>query len=73
MPVGRSALANERLLEDILEADIGLLGLPNQLLVVGRQVVTEYAGRVDLLCLDQDGVVYVAEVKKQRTPREVVA
>jgi hypothetical protein len=71
--VERSALANEQLLEDILQGDIGLLGLPNQLLVIGRQVVTEYAGRVDLLCVDQDGNLYVVEIKKERTPREVVA
>lgn len=36
--VERSTLANEELLEKILEAEIGLLGLPNQLLVVGRPV-----------------------------------
>jgi hypothetical protein len=73
VPVARSALANEKLLEDILEADIDLLGLPNQMLVIGRQVVTPYAGRVDLLCVDADGTLYVVEVKKDRTPREVVA
>jgi hypothetical protein len=71
--VERTALANERLLEDILETDIGLLGLPNQLLVIGRQVVTEYSGRVDLLCVDQEGTLYAVEIKKERTPREVVA
>src|SRR6266849_6484119 len=71
--VARTPLANERLLEDILEADIGLLGLPTPLLVVGRQVVTDYAGRVDLLCIDQSGTLYVVEIKKERTPREVVA
>ena len=68
-----SALANEKLLEDILEKDIGLLGLPGQLLVIGRQVITEYAGRVDLLCIDAEGDLYVIEIKKDRTPREVVA
>ena len=73
MPVERSALANEKLLEDILATDIAVLGLPNQLLVLGRQVVTEYAARVDLLCVDQDGNLYVVEIKKERTPREVVA
>lgn len=71
--VERTALANEKLLEDILESDISLLGLPNQLLVVGRQVVTEYAGRVDLLCVDAEGNLFVVEIKKDRTPREVVA
>ncbi len=54
-------------------SDVGLLGLPNELFVIGRQVVTEYAGRVDLLCVDQDGTLYVIEIKKERTPREVVA
>jgi len=73
IPVERSALANEKLLEDILEDDIGLLGLPNQLLILGRQVPTDYSGRVDLLCIDQEGTLYVIEVKKHRTPREVVA
>jgi hypothetical protein len=47
--------------------------LPNQLLVIGRQVVTDYSGRVDLLCVDQEGTLYVVEIKKDRTPREVVA
>jgi hypothetical protein len=73
VPVDRSALANERLLEDILAEDIGLLGLPSPLLVVGRQVVTDYGGRIDLLCIDQYGSLSVVEIKKERTPREVVA
>jgi hypothetical protein len=72
-PLTRSAITNEKLLEDILEDDISLLGLPNKLLVVGRQVVTDYAGRLDLFCIDAEGTLYVVEVKKDRTPREVVA
>jgi hypothetical protein len=73
IPVERAPLTNERLLEDILQADIALLGLPKALLVLGRQVQTDFAGRVDLLCIDQDGKLYVVEIKKERTPREVVA
>lgn len=73
LPVERSALANEPLLEEILEGDISLLGLPNELLVIGRQVVTEYSGQVDLLCVDPEGTLYVVEINKERTPREVVA
>jgi hypothetical protein len=70
--VARTPLANEKLLEDILDADVGMLGLP-PLLVIGRQVITKYEGRVDLLCIDQEGTLYVIEIKKDRTPREVVA
>ena len=70
--VAPTPLANERLLEDILDADVGMLGLP-PLLVIGRQVITKYEGRVDLLCIDQEATLYVIEIKKDRTPREVVA
>lgn len=73
MPVARTPLADERLLEEILEADIALLGLPNPLMLLGRQVATDFAGRVDLLAIDQEGTLYVIEIKKDRTPREVVA
>lgn len=35
--------------------------------------MTDFAGRVDLLAIDQEGTLYVVEIKKDRTPREVVA
>ena len=73
MPVARTPLADERMLEEILEADVALLGLPNPLMLFGRQIVTDFAGRVDLLAIDQEGTLYVIEIKKDRTPREVVA
>jgi len=71
-PVTASALANEATLEAILEADPSILGL-DVLLVIGRQVITSFGKRIDLLCIDSEGTLYVIEVKKARTPREVVA
>ena len=71
-PVTASALANEETLEAILEADPSILGL-DVLLVIGRQVITSFGKRIDLLCIDSEGTLYVIEVKKARTPREVVA
>jgi hypothetical protein len=71
-PVTTSALENEAKLEAILEADPSLLGL-DVLLIVGRQVITSYGKRTDLLAIDSEGTLYVIEVKKGRTPREVVA
>ncbi len=71
-PVTASALANEATLEAILEADPSILGL-DVLLVIGRQVITSFGKRIDLLCIDGDGTLFVIEVKKARTPREVVA
>lgn len=66
-----TALASERRLEDMLVAEPTLIGV--DLLVVGRQVPTEYGGYIDVLALDADGFVHVLELKRDRTPREVVA
>ncbi len=71
-PVPSSALERESRLEDVLERDLTILGL-DALLVVGRQVITRYGKRIDLLALDVEGTVHVIELKRERTPREVVA
>ena len=56
-------------LEDWLESDISMLD-PN-LLVIGRQVRTDFGGEIDLLCLDSAGDLVVVELKRGQTPREV--
>ena len=43
------------------------------LLIIGRQVPTSYGGYIDLLALDADGRAHVLELKRDRTPRDVVA
>ncbi len=69
-PIDRVKLDSERRLEDWLAADLGLLGY--DLLLIARQAVTP-AGRIDLLALDENGTIIVIELKKDKTPREVVA
>jgi Endonuclease NucS len=64
-------LGDEARLEDLLEQDISILGL--DVMVVGRQAPTAYGKRVDLLAIDADGSLYAIELKRDRTPREVVA
>ena len=61
----------EAQLEDLLAQDPTLVGEP--LLLVGRQVPTSYGGFIDLLAIDADGYICVLELKRDRTPREVVA
>lgn len=61
----------ERQLEDMLEKDPSMLGEP--LLLIGRQVPTAYGAFIDLVAIDGDGAVHVLELKRNRTPREVVA
>ncbi|MFV0134710.1 endonuclease NucS domain-containing protein [Streptomyces sp. HMX87] len=61
----------ESRLEELIEADPGILGHP--LLLIGRQVLTQYGKVVDLLGMDAEGGLHVLELKRDRTPREVVA
>jgi hypothetical protein len=64
-------LGDESRLEDILERDVSILGL--DVMIVGRQVPTSYGKRIDLLAVDASGDLYAIELKRDRTPREVVA
>lgn len=70
-PIPPTTLDVEQRLEDWLAADPGLSGL--DVLLVGRQVKTQHGGRIDLLALDGDANTVVFELKRGRTPREVVA
>ncbi len=66
-----SAIALESQLEDLIEADPTILG--DRLLLVGRQVPTAHGKFIDLLAVDADGVLHVLELKRDKTPRDVVA
>lgn len=70
-PVPFSQLGLEKRLEDMIVRDTSLLGM--DLLVVGRQVATRYGGFIDVLAVNSDGHLHVLELKRDRTPREVVA
>jgi RecB family endonuclease NucS len=61
----------ESKLEQLIETDPSILGQP--LLLIGRQVPTAFGGIIDLLAVDADGYINVLELKRDRTPRDVVA
>ena len=71
-PIASSPMDNESRLEELLEQDLTILGL-DLLLLVGRQVITAYGKRVDLVAINAEGHLFAIELKKGRTPREVVA
>lgn len=70
-PLTSAVLPSEATLEDFLETDPSMLG--GRLLVIGRQVRTPYNKYIDLLAIDIDGNVHVLELKKDKTPRDVIA
>ena len=71
VPVPQSQLANEDMIEGWVAEQPSLLGL--DILVIGRQVVTDFGGRIDLLGIDAEGDLSIVELKRDRTPREIVA
>lgn len=69
--VKRTRLPNEDQLQAWIAANPRLIGL--EILVLGREVSTEFGGRIDILGLDGDGNTVVIECKRDRTPRETIA
>lgn len=69
-PLPETRLASERTLEDMIVAAPRILS--DEWMLIGRQESTT-AGRLDLLALAPDGALVLIELKRDRTPREVVA
>jgi hypothetical protein len=69
--LAKERLDNEDRLEEWIARDVSLLGL--NVLIIGRQVRTPSGGRIDLLAIDPQGDIAILELKRDKTPREVVA
>jgi hypothetical protein len=66
-----ATLPSEQLLEDMIVAAPEILS--DQWMIIGRQEDTGVSGRIDLLAIAPDGTLILIELKRARTPREVVA
>mgnify|MGYP004446364825 FL=1 len=64
-------LEREYLLEDQITKDISILS--DHWLLIGRQVYTDFGKYIDLLAIDATGSIIIIELKKHKTPRDVVA
>lgn len=66
-----SQLATEQLLEDMIENDPRILS--EQWMLIGRQEHTPTGGRIDLLGITPDASLILIELKRDKTPRDIVA
>jgi hypothetical protein len=71
VPLAESSLVSEQLLEEMIVAVPRLLS--DEWMLIGRQEDTSFGGRIDLLAIAPDGALVLIELKRNRTPREVVA
>ncbi|CAO1659107.1 Endonuclease NucS C-terminal domain-containing protein [Halomonas sp. NYA30] len=64
-------LESESLLEEQITKDISILS--DHWLLIGRQVYTDFGKYIDLMAIDATGSIIIIELKKHKTPRDVVA
>ena len=71
MPVPRSRIASEADLEAMIVAAPAVLS--DEWMLIGRQEDTGFGGRADLLLVAPDGTLVLVELKRDKTPRDVIA
>lgn len=71
MLLATSHLASEQKLEEMIVCDPRILS--SEWMLIGRQEITSHGGRVDLLAIAPDGSLVLIELKRNRTPREIIA
>jgi len=71
LPLAATRLPSEQLLETMIVSSPDILS--PEWMLIGRQESTDFGGRIDLLAITPDGSLVLIEIKRDRTPREVVA
>lgn len=71
IPMNTITLNLEKRLEAWIVEDISLLGI--DAFIIGRQVHTNYGGYIDLLAINGNGELIIIELKRNKTPRDIVA
>ena len=69
LQVGR--LASEQQLEEMIVRDSNILS--SEWMLIGQQEITNFGGRIDLLAMAPDGSLILVELKRDKTPREIIA
>lgn len=71
VPLDSGRLEREQILENMIVRNPRILS--DEWMLIGRQESTPSGGRIDLVAVAPDGSLVLIELKRDRTPREVVA
>jgi hypothetical protein len=70
--INREEFSSEKSIEDLVKKNPEIVSDGEPLLIIGRQVSTDYGTVIDLLGLTVSGDTVIIELKKGMTPREVI-
>lgn len=70
-PAKRKPLDLETKIEAWVANDLTLIGVNG--FVIGRQIATDHGKFIDILAMDEDGNLVIIELKRDRSPRDIVA
>ena len=70
-PAKRKPLDLETKIEAWVANDLTLIGVDG--FVIGRQIATDHGKFIDVLAMDEDGNLVIIELKRDRSPRDIVA
>lgn len=70
-PLSATRLPSEQTLKEMIVREPSILS--SEWMLIGRQEVTSHGGRIDLLAIAPDGSLVLIELKRDRTPREIIA
>ncbi len=70
-PLSLGKLASEQALEDMIVREPSILS--NEWMLIGRQEQTGLGGRIDLLAIAPDASLVLIELKRGRSPRDLIA